>query len=111
MGRVAAARRARDPRSLRAAHARRQSPARRGQMDPAHRIGSEESRVRRVALLALVVVACTRPDRALTIVGTSDLHGHVERLPLLGGYLTALRAHRTVLVVDGGDLFQGTIVS
>ena len=66
--------------------------------------------MKRLAVL-LIVCGCTKPDRALTIIGTSDLHGHVERLPLLGGYVRVIRAKRPVLLVDGGDLFQGTIVS
>ena len=62
-------------------------------------------------VVLLAVVGCAKPERTLTIIGTSDLHGHVERLPLLGGYVKALRAKRTVMLLDGGDLFQGTIVS
>lgn len=56
-------------------------------------------------------------DRAVvTIVGTSDLHGHVRALPLLGGHLAALRAEReadggAVVLVDAGDMFQGTLES
>ena len=65
----------------------------------------------RRALWVLLAVGCTKPDRALTIIGTADLHGHVERLPLLGGYLQVVRASHAVVLVDGGDLFQGTIVS
>jgi 5'-nucleotidase len=50
----------------------------------------------------------------LSVIGTSDVHGHVESLPVLGGYLTALRAARgadSVLLVDAGDMFQGTLES
>jgi 5'-nucleotidase len=51
----------------------------------------------------------------LSIVGTSDLHGHVEQLPLFAGYLNNLRARRqgdgAVLLVDAGDMFQGTLES
>jgi len=74
----------------------------------------------------------TAPPAELTIalVGTSDLHGYVESrtlslkdregveqtverggLPLLGGYLANLRRRHPVLLLDGGDLFQGTLVS
>jgi 5'-nucleotidase len=69
------------------------------------------------ALLAVTAAACARPDDALTIIGTSDLHGHLEGSPgkggvaLLGGYLANLRRDRAVVLVDGGDLFQGTLVS
>lgn len=56
-------------------------------------------------------------DRAVvTIVGTSDLHGHVRALPLLGGHLATLRSERSadggaVVLVDAGDMFQGTLES
>lgn len=66
----------------------------------------------------------------IALVGTSDLHGYVEGrtisvkgrdgqqrqvrcggLPLFGGYLDNLRARMPVLLLDGGDMFQGTMVS
>ena len=51
----------------------------------------------------------------LSIVGTSDLHGHIERTPMLGGFLDNLRAKRSadggVVLVDAGDMFQGTIAA
>jgi 5'-nucleotidase len=49
----------------------------------------------------------------LTIVGTNDLHGHIEMLPLLGGYLKILRkeTNNSLVLVDGGDMFQGTLAS
>jgi 5'-nucleotidase len=50
----------------------------------------------------------------VSVVGTSDVHGHVESLPILGGFLSALRAARgadSVLLVDAGDMFQGTLES
>ncbi len=54
--------------------------------------------------------------RTLTIIGTSDLHGALERLPLIAGFIANVRAVRAadgggVLLVDGGDLFQGTLES
>lgn len=54
--------------------------------------------------------------RTISIVGTNDLHGALTRLPLLGGFLENLRAARAadgggVLLVDAGDLFQGTLES
>ena len=56
------------------------------------------------------------PTRILSIVGTNDLHGRVGSTPVLGGYLTNLRAARArdggaVLLVDAGDMFQGTLES
>ncbi len=69
-------------------------------------------------------------ELSIAIVGTSDLHGYVEPrtlqvrgadgqphsvqrggLALLSGYLENLRARKPVLLLDGGDMFQGTIVS
>ena len=58
----------------------------------------------------------------LSLVGTNDLHGGMLAvegrggLALLGGYLSNLRAVRqkddgAVLLVDAGDLFQGTLES
>jgi len=52
----------------------------------------------------------------ITILGTNDLHGHLEMLPLLAGYVGRVRAIReatggAVLLLDGGDLFQGTLES
>jgi len=64
----------------------------------------------------------------LTIVGTNDFHGHVfpnrtvlrdgtaveiGGSALLAGYLANLRAENPggVILLDGGDLFQGTIAS
>jgi 5'-nucleotidase len=62
------------------------------------------------------------PTFTLSLVGTNDLHGGVIEengqggLALLDGYLSNLRAARArdggaVLLVDAGDLFQGTLES
>lgn len=52
----------------------------------------------------------------ISIVGTNDLHGHLEALPAFSGYLANLRAAREaegggVVLLDGGDMFQGTLES
>ncbi|HWU87439.1 MAG TPA: bifunctional UDP-sugar hydrolase/5'-nucleotidase [Kofleriaceae bacterium] len=52
----------------------------------------------------------------LTIIGTNDLHGALERLPLFAGFVANVRAARAadgggVLLVDAGDMFQGTLES
>jgi 5'-nucleotidase len=52
----------------------------------------------------------------ISIVATNDVHGRLEQLPLLGGYVRNLRALRgqeggAVLLLDGGDMFQGTLPS
>lgn len=73
-------------------------------------------------LLALSLAGCggAAPAPApapvvLSVVGTNDLHGHLEALPLFGGYLRALREARAedgaVVLLDGGDMFQGTLES
>lgn len=55
------------------------------------------------------------PERelTLTIIGTNDLHGHLRALPIFAGYLRVLRELRdgAVVLVDGGDMFQGTLES
>jgi 2',3'-cyclic-nucleotide 2'-phosphodiesterase (5'-nucleotidase family) len=52
----------------------------------------------------------------LSIVTTNDMHGHIQQLPLLGGYVSNLRRVRereggAVLLLDAGDIFQGTLES
>lgn len=49
----------------------------------------------------------------VSIVGTNDLHGHIDRLPLIAGYVENLRRAREdrVLLIDAGDMFQGTLES
>jgi 2',3'-cyclic-nucleotide 2'-phosphodiesterase (5'-nucleotidase family) len=52
----------------------------------------------------------------ISIIGTNDLHGALERLPLFAGYMANLRAARAadgggVVLLDGGDMFQGTLES
>jgi 2',3'-cyclic-nucleotide 2'-phosphodiesterase (5'-nucleotidase family) len=82
-----------------------------------------------LALAAAPQQACARqpsstnawPDPArgpitISILATTDLHGHVESLPWLSGHLANLRAGRLaqgggVLLVDSGDMFQGTLES
>ena len=49
----------------------------------------------------------------LSLIGTSDLHGRVGKLARFGAFVDALRAARPgrVLLVDAGDMFQGTLES
>jgi 2',3'-cyclic-nucleotide 2'-phosphodiesterase (5'-nucleotidase family) len=52
----------------------------------------------------------------ISLVGTNDLHGRIEALPPFGGYLANLRRARArdggaVLLLDAGDMFQGTLPS
>ncbi len=54
--------------------------------------------------------------RTISIIGTNDLHGAIDRLPIFGGYMNNLRAKRAadggaVVLVDAGDMFQGTLGS
>ena len=87
--------------------------------------------VRRVCSLELAVLglwlsvvssACvghaqvTSGPVTLSIVTTNDVHGRISQLPLLGGYVDNVRAARAkdggaVLLLDAGDVFQGTIES
>jgi 5'-nucleotidase len=74
-----------------------------GPPEPRHHGASSESRA-----------VSTRT--VISIVGTSDVHGHVESLAWFAGYLENLRAARAadgggVLLVDAGDIFQGTLES
>jgi 2',3'-cyclic-nucleotide 2'-phosphodiesterase (5'-nucleotidase family) len=84
-------------------------------------------------LVAVAVAACSQPAKperrappqqpqpkpgavTLTIIGTNDLHGALERLPIFGGFVANVRAARAadgggVLLLDGGDMFQGTLES
>jgi 5'-nucleotidase len=58
--------------------------------------------------------AGSKAETTISIVGTSDLHGHVAPLPWFGGYLRNLRVARdqgAVVLVDAGDMFQGTLES
>src|SRR5262245_3726089 len=84
----------------------------------------QRSRSHRCELLGALVwwsvgaVACSPPAaRVLTVIGTADLHGYLDGdggaggAALLGGYLAVLRRARPVVLVDAGDLFQGTLVS
>ena len=60
--------------------------------------------------------AVKKGARTLTIIGTNDLHGAVDRLPLFAGFVENIREARKadgggVLLVDAGDMFQGTLES
>ncbi len=62
------------------------------------------------------VTTAATGEVTISIVGTNDLHGHLRALPLLAGYVANLRAARerdggAVILVDGGDVFQGTLES
>jgi 5'-nucleotidase len=81
------------------------------------------------ALVALLTTSCARGEQStasrsvtISIVGTNDLHGGIlprdgrGGLALLAGYVNNLRAARArdggaVLLVDAGDMFQGTLES
>src|SRR5262245_13849050 len=70
-----------------------------------------------VLAAAAAPVAAQAPKAVtLSIVGTNDLHGRISSLPALGGYLANLRRARAadgggVVLVDAGDMFQGTLES
>src|SRR6185503_7203930 len=56
------------------------------------------------------------PERVISVLGLNDLHGRITALPLFAGYVHNVRALREksgggVLVVDAGDMFQGSLES
>ncbi len=66
----------------------------------------------------LSVLFCAPAVRAvpITIIGTNDLHGRVERVAALSGHVKPLRERLKkqgggLVLVDGGDMFQGTLES
>lgn len=74
-----------------------------------------------LAPLLLLALAAQAPapgvaQVVVSIVGTNDLHGRIEVLPRFGGYLKNLRRVRArdgggVVLLDAGDMFQGTLPS
>lgn len=84
------------------------------------------------ACAVLIAASCTRtktvpshrpepalqpqaPTKILSLVATTDLHGHIEMLPLLAGYVGHIRRLRQadggMLLLDAGDYLQGTLDS
>lgn len=51
----------------------------------------------------------------LSIIGSNDLHGELDTLPVFAGYVSRMRELRksdgAVVLVDAGDMFQGTLES
>jgi 2',3'-cyclic-nucleotide 2'-phosphodiesterase (5'-nucleotidase family) len=82
---------------------------------------SRRSRVLPVSLASLawtLLWGLSAPAGAVpvSVVGTNDLHGRVERAAALAGHLKLLRSAREqagggVVLVDAGDMFQGTLES
>lgn len=68
-----------------------------------------------LTLLASPSVNAEQQTITLSIVGTNDLHGHLEALPTFSGFLANLRVARAkdgaVILLDAGDMFQGTLES
>ncbi len=57
-----------------------------------------------------------RPDVTLSVLALNDLHGRVAALPVFGGYVNNVREARRrdgggVIVLDAGDMFQGSLES
>lgn len=53
---------------------------------------------------------------SVTVIGTNDLHGHLSGLPYFAAYLSRVRQlladhGGAVVLLDGGDLFTGTLES
>jgi 5'-nucleotidase len=57
--------------------------------------------------------ALAAAPRTLVFLGTSDQHGHLEQAPLVAHYVAGVRQQNPgrVVLLDGGDMFQGTLVS
>ena len=81
-----------------------------------------------LVLAVALTVSCARPRPStdapatargpltISIIATTDVHGHVESLPWLSGHVANLREARRadgggVLLVDAGDMWQGTLES
>src|SRR6188472_2646515 len=80
-------------------------------------------------LVVALAVSCARPippapapvpvasgPLTISIIATTDVHGHVESLPWLSGHVEIVRAARRadgggVLLLDAGDMWQGTLES
>ena len=64
-----------------------------------------------------VAAAAAAPRaRTITIIGTNDVHGALDRLPTIAGYVNNVRSQRAadggaVVLIDAGDMFQGTLES
>jgi len=72
--------------------------------------------VRHLVVSLVVLLAPVARALPVTIVGTNDLHGQVERVAALVGHVEILRAQAAekgggVLLLDAGDMFQGTLES
>ncbi|MCC7072972.1 MAG: 5'-nucleotidase C-terminal domain-containing protein [Deltaproteobacteria bacterium] len=65
------------------------------------------------ALPVLLALVAATPAAAVpvTVIATTDLHGRVGRTAALAGYLQVLRKQSTVVLIDAGDMFQGTLES
>jgi 5'-nucleotidase len=82
-------------------------------------------------VVVLLTAACSNPPAkqpprkppvkargavTISIIGTNDVHGALDRLPIFAGYVDNLRAVRAaeggaVVLIDAGDMFQGTLES
>ncbi len=69
-----------------------------------------------MALLGACLTSSAALAVPVSIVGTNDLHGRVERVAVLSGHVQIVRELTEaqgggVVLVDGGDMFQGTLES
>lgn len=69
-----------------------------------------------LVLTATVTAAWPAAATPVTILGTNDWHGRVERVAAYAGHVAIVRANAkkssgAVVVVDAGDMFQGTLES
>jgi 2',3'-cyclic-nucleotide 2'-phosphodiesterase (5'-nucleotidase family) len=63
-------------------------------------------------LPALLSTSLPAKATRLIIIGTNDVHGHLESLPVLSSHIAGFRkTEKHILFVDAGDMFQGTLES
>lgn len=60
-----------------------------------------------MALLAIGVAGCTRPDREVVILSTNDIHAQIDRFPELATAVERCRDTAEVILVDAGDRWTG----
>jgi 2',3'-cyclic-nucleotide 2'-phosphodiesterase (5'-nucleotidase family) len=64
-----------------------------------------------IAWVLLTAAASSAAPQRISIVGTNDWHGRLERVAVFAGFMTNLRARHPVVLLDAGDAMQGTLES
>jgi 2',3'-cyclic-nucleotide 2'-phosphodiesterase (5'-nucleotidase family) len=79
-----------------------------------HRVSAPEGAKRTPS--ASTTAVRPRPDITLSVLALNDLHGRITALPVFAGYVNNVREVRErdgggVVVLDAGDMFQGSLES